>query len=60
MKGERKEHWLVNILKETQLSSNVPHSDVNYLKATGIEVGLLLNFSESVQIKRKVYTPLED
>ncbi len=29
----------------------------NYLKATGIEVGLLINFGESVEIKRKVYTP---
>ena len=33
---------------------------VNYLKATGIEVGLLINFGESVQIKRKVYTPPKD
>ena len=27
---------------------------VNYLKATGIEVGLLINFGSSVEFKRKV------
>jgi GxxExxY protein len=27
----------------------------NYLKATGIEVGLLINFGKSVEIKRKVF-----
>ncbi len=26
----------------------------NYLKATGLEIGLLINFSESVNIKRKI------
>ena len=30
---------------------------VNYLKATGLEVGLLINFGERVEIKRKVFTP---
>ena len=33
---------------------------INYLKATGIEIGLLINFGESVEIKRKVYTPPKD
>jgi len=28
---------------------------VNYLKVTGIEVGLLINFGHSVQVKRKVF-----
>jgi GxxExxY protein len=29
---------------------------VNYLKATDIEVGLLLNFGEKPEIKRKIFT----
>jgi len=35
---------------------------INYLKATGLEVGLLINFGESVEIKRKVFShqPPED
>jgi len=28
---------------------------VNYLKATGINVGLLINFGQSVEIKRRVF-----
>ena len=28
---------------------------VNYLKATGLTVGLLINFAESVQVKRRVF-----
>jgi GxxExxY protein len=31
---------------------------INYLKATGIEVGLLLNFGPRSQVKRKVFTQL--
>ena len=30
---------------------------INYLKATGIEVGLLTNFGQTVEIKRKILTP---
>ncbi|MDD5134068.1 MAG: GxxExxY protein [Phycisphaerae bacterium] len=28
---------------------------VNYLKATGIEVGLLINFGQSVEVKRRIF-----
>ena len=37
----------VNAVHEAQL--------VNYLKATNIEVGLLLNFGKSLEVKRKVF-----
>ena len=30
---------------------------VNYLKATDMEVGLILNFGPKPQVKRKVFTP---
>jgi GxxExxY protein len=29
---------------------------VNYLKATGLEVGLLINFGQSVEIKRRIFS----
>jgi GxxExxY protein len=32
---------------------------VNYLKATGIEVGLLINFGRKVEVKRKVFDRIE-
>ncbi len=33
---------------------------INYLKATGLEVGLLINFGESVTIKRKILDNEQD
>jgi len=32
---------------------------VNYLKATGVEVGLLINFGQSVEIKRRIFSKEE-
>ena len=37
----------VNAVHEAQL--------VNYLKATNIDVGLLLNFGKSLEVKRKIF-----
>ena len=37
----------INPIHEVQL--------VNYLKATGLQVGLLINFGRSVQVKRRVF-----
>ena len=37
----------INSAHEAQLT--------NYLKATGIEVGLLINFGKSVEVKRRVF-----
>jgi len=37
----------VNAAHEAQL--------VNYLRATDIDVGLLLNFGESLEVKRKIF-----
>ncbi|MFA5422667.1 MAG: GxxExxY protein [Phycisphaerae bacterium] len=33
---------------------------VNYLKATNIDVGLLLNFGPSLQVKRKIFETLRN
>ncbi len=44
-------------LKATELLMNVHIAQImNYLKATPIEVGLLLNFGEEPEFKRLIYT----
>ncbi len=37
------------------LTENNEHQIINYLKATNIEVGLLLNFGKKPQVKRKIF-----
>ena len=49
----------VVILELKAASSLMPQHEaqlINYLKATNIEVGLLLNFGLQPEFKRKVYT----
>jgi GxxExxY protein len=44
-------------LKACDLLMNIHVAQImNYLKATGIEVGLLLNFGEEPEFKRLIYT----
>jgi GxxExxY protein len=44
-------------LKATEMLMNVHMAQImNYLKATEIEVGLLLNFGEEPEFKRVIYT----
>jgi GxxExxY protein len=38
------------------LSEEPEYQLINYLKATGIEVGLLLNYGKKPQFKRKIFT----
>lgn len=48
------EKVIVEIKATKELSKIHEVQLVNYLKATGIEVGLLINFGTSVQVKRRV------
>jgi GxxExxY protein len=49
-----------NIILELKAAENLCEAHecqlINYLKATEIEVGLLLNFGKKPQFKRKIYT----
>jgi GxxExxY protein len=48
------------VILELKASESLIHAHelqlINYLKATSIEVGLLLNFGQKPQFKRKIYT----
>jgi len=49
-----------NVILELKAAENLREEHecqlINYLKATEIEVGLLLNFGKKPQFKRKIYT----
>jgi GxxExxY protein len=49
-----------SVLVELKANKTIDRSHenqlLNYLKSSGIEVGLLINFGESVQIRRKIFT----
>lgn len=45
---------IIELKAITELSKVHETQLVNYLKATGVEVGLLINFGDDISIKRKV------
>jgi len=45
----------VELKANESLAEENEHQLVNYLKATNIEVGLLLNFGKRPQVKRKIF-----
>lgn len=47
---------IVEIKTTKSLCQENEYQLINYLKATGIEVGLLLNFGEKAEFKRKIFT----
>jgi GxxExxY protein len=46
---------IVEVKAVTELSSVHEVQLVNYLKATDLQVGLLINFGRSVKVKRRVF-----
>jgi len=46
---------VVEVKAVAELNSAHEVQLVNYLKATGLQVGLLINFGRSVQVKRRVF-----
>ena len=51
------EYKIIVELKAIQELNEIHEAQlINYLKATGIEIGLLINFGPKIQIKRKIFT----
>jgi len=46
---------LIELKAVTELTGIHEVQLVNYLKATGVKVGLLINFGERIKVKRKVF-----
>ena len=46
---------IVELKAVSTLEKSFEEKLLHYLKVSGIEVGLLINFGKSVQIKRKIY-----
>ena len=49
------EKVIVELKAVSSLEKSFEEKLLHYLKVSGIEVGLLINFGKSVQIKRKIY-----
>lgn len=47
---------LVEVKAVRTLTHEYDQKLIHYLKATGLQVGLLINFGESVQVRRKIFT----
>jgi GxxExxY protein len=53
---------IVEVKPVSDLAAVLEVQLVNYLKATGLQIGLLINFRESVKVKRRIfgYEPVEE
>jgi GxxExxY protein len=50
---------IVELKAVSTLEKSFEEKLLHYLKVSGVEVGLLINFGRSVQVKRKIYTRRE-
>jgi len=50
------EKVLIDVKAVRMLTREFETKLIHYLKATGLEVGLLINFGESVQVRRKIFS----